>query len=1157
MLLLRRRGNGSARPPAPQPPPQHRRAPRSAGTHGVLCGHLVLAPAAAAAGGHGAAAAKKAAAAAAAAQAPRRAGTASCRRPSVRPAAAAPLLPPALPTALAEVPPPPPPPPLRTAVGEAAWAAVDEARSLARAGATAEALALYQDVLERVGGGGGGGGGTSGAGAAAATGSGGGRDDDRLRCVCLGAAGDLLLGRGEHGEAAACYRRALRAAVTGGGGGGPFAAMLAHNAAVACSLAGRRTEALRHLEGAALPASVKLRGRLLRAVPDAAVPAGGGGGGRVGGGGSGGGRGVVPAAAGAAGRPGTAPHQQEALLHPPPPPKPPPLTQPHVRPAPRPPPPLAPAPPFAGAAAAAAVSAGVCGGRPGTAPAAAAAADDVLVITGGGWTADVDGVARLAVLPTSTSAAGEDASTELAGALQTLGVLCATVPEERGGDGTATPAGFAVGPRRVYVGGRGFTAVRAVGTVGEVASLLRRVACGSRGGGGGGERGVRRAVLQRGAPGFVRADLLADPSRHSLRTHLARTSAAGGVVRPCAARRICTHLLRCILRSCSGDGCCGREGAGTAASAPEGCDGAGASACLCAFVLFDDDACSGACFARGSEFSSFTVLLHAQLAAAFAAPDAAAAALAAMLAETARHLLRRCCGAAAADAPFERSGTAVRAWLERLQATLLRVQKREQLLDALLRLEEDAAAGGGDEADEAAADGDEEEEVEKRNVVLARGFLEEATREQLQYYVVVRRQDVLAEGVRVFSDLRWNEFFSPLSVTFTGEPAVDYGGLANDFCAELAAAFVSSFVDAGAPACVSAEDAPSHMPPPGYPRRSAAAFSRMLLKCLLELRSVHLPLPPFFFEYLTATDADVARSSIGRLIGVSDARAGNGDADSRRRRRPHRLPRTVFDWLSALRHHDGALARTLSQERSRARCGGGDSSSSRSGSGTTVASLHLTVKAAFRARWLRCAGGGDEGVEEEEEEEAGGCDERQVDVCTLEDFDAYVVSTCFDALVGAADGGSLEVMRQEWAAGLRHTGLHGRSAVPLLTPRAVWRLVGGGGAPTGDAVLECLEFRNWKSGDATPYLLTSLLRTMPEPGLRAFLRLCCGLTALPHGGLRKRIGVFKADRLYAHTCFAQLSLPEYDCAAALHEALSVAFGSMQASPALEDDDAYS
>ncbi|KAJ9463489.1 Bifunctional serine/threonine-protein kinase/NEDD4-like E3 ubiquitin-protein ligase [Diplonema papillatum] len=174
---------------------------------------------------------------------------------------------------------------------------------------------------------------------------------------------------------------------------------------------------------------------------------------------------------------------------------------------------------------------------------------------------------------------------------------------------------------------------------------------------------------------------------------------------------------------------------------------------------------------------------------------------------------------------------------------------------------------------------------------------------------------------------------------------------------------------------------------------------------------------------------------------------------------------------------------------------------------------------------------------------------RGAKVETAAQLEAYVEGVCRWKLVGCRWEGLMALR-----AGYCWEAFDDASAVALLSWRDARFLLGGEPTLSAEAVLASMHFRSWKEADATPRHLCAVLRQLPVSGLRAFLRLCTGLSSLPHGGLAKRISVFKSSRFYAHTCFHQLSLPSFASAAKLRNALETVLASIAVSPALADLD---
>ncbi|KAJ9463491.1 hypothetical protein DIPPA_07527, partial [Diplonema papillatum] len=150
---------------------------------------------------------------------------------------------------------------------------------------------------------------------------------------------------------------------------------------------------------------------------------------------------------------------------------------------------------------------------------------------------------------------------------------------------------------------------------------------------------------------------------------------------------------------------------------------------------------------------------------------------------------------------------------------------------------------------------------EQRSVVdracrarLVKGYFKQLTRDREGYHVVIHRETLVADVVDALADMSAaDDLLRPLTVTFAGENAADFGGLANELCNVFTSEFLSTCASS-----VSDAGSPAYLPHPTHPPRLLRALGRLLLKCLVDNRCVHLPFPPVFFRFLALPAAATA-----------------------------------------------------------------------------------------------------------------------------------------------------------------------------------------------------------------------------------------------------------------------------------------------------------
>ena len=370
-----------------------------------------------------------------------------------------------------------------------------------------------------------------------------------------------------------------------------------------------------------------------------------------------------------------------------------------------------------------------------------------------------------------------------------------------------------------------------------------------------------------------------------------------------------------------------------------------------------------------------------------------------------------------------------------------------------------------------------------QKIDLFRGYLSQLTRDRTDYHIIVRRTFVYEDVAEAFKAMESSDFVSVLNVSFVGESAVDFGGLANEMFVEfLQSVLLKYFEPISGP-----NDTTCYLPLPTASTTSMRTLGMVLLKCLIDKRCLYLPFPPILFKFLLDSNDDVNQKT-------------------------SEFPVSADDWLSEMSHCDTKAYVSMTSALQQA--------SSKASSDRTeyIKSLDLFEN------------DGDQ-------------------VTSLESLKLYIQNVCISRLVGCR--------RKQLAAikeGFRYFDLSSGTIYPLLMYRDLVLLLCGEDTLDGDCVINNIDFRNWSKSESTPYFLCSLLRQLSVTDLRSFLRLCMGSSSLPHGGLAKKIGIFKSDRLYAHTCFHQLSLPEFPSVEELHSALKIAFQTLRDAPALEDDD---
>ena len=407
----------------------------------------------------------------------------------------------------------------------------------------------------------------------------------------------------------------------------------------------------------------------------------------------------------------------------------------------------------------------------------------------------------------------------------------------------------------------------------------------------------------------------------------------------------------------------------------------------------------------------------------------------------------------------------------------------------------------------------------QKRVETVHSYLDELIRDRLEYYIVVKRGNILKESVTAFNAMGFADLVSPLNVTFVGEQAVDYGGLANDFCTEL----VKSFFEPSAGLFLSevSEVGPVVLPTPGSCLQSHSAFGKLLAKCLLDRRPLTMTLPPFFFKLLLSDDA--ALHSAFAVFQTPNTTPNTTPSPCM-----DRLPHTTEEWLIELALSDQEVAAHIksvySTLRTKRRAG-----VDAEGIGHYLDSLSLYLPCGVYVGNVLPGHGED------------------VKVTCEATFAHYVRWFCYEKLF-ACRWAQLQAVR-----GAFRTVELGRTLFANISCAEVTGILCGDDVLTGEAVLGSVEFRNWGGADSTPYYLCSLLRMLSSAELRLFLRLCTGLTSLPLTGLAKKIGIFRSERLFSHTCFYQLSIPEFASVSLLNDALQVAFASLKLAPQIEDD----